>query len=331
MKGRNPVPIILVQDLVKRFNGLEAVAGVTFNVEEGEIFGFLGPNGAGKSTTIKMLCTLLKPTSGRVTLAGFDVARQPDAVRRAIGLVFQDNSLDDRLTAEENLRFHGLLYGLSRSTIKERMDEVLAMVDLAGRRRDIVRTFSGGMRRRLEIARGFLHHPKVLFLDEPTVGLDPQTRSAIWQHIHRLRREKNITIFMTTHYMDEAENCDRIAIIDHGRIQALDTPDNLKRQLGGDVITMMTVDDCRLQQEIAARYGIKVIKDEEGLRLQVDDGATFIPRVAADFRGQINSISLRRPTLDDVFLNLTGRAIREDKISSAELMRLNRRHGRRRH
>ncbi|AOQ25272.1 Daunorubicin/doxorubicin resistance ATP-binding protein DrrA [Moorella thermoacetica] len=323
--------VIEVRNLVKRFNDLEAVAGVTFNVEEGEIFGFLGPNGAGKSTTIKMLCTLLKPTAGRLTLAGFDVAREPDAVRRSIGLVFQDNSLDDRLTAEENLYLHGLLYGLNRAAIKERIVEVLAMVDLADRRRDIVRTFSGGMRRRLEIARGLLHHPRVLFLDEPTVGLDPQTRSAIWQHIHRLRREKNITIFMTTHYMDEAENCDRIAIIDHGRIQALDTPDNLKRQLGGDVVTLTTIDDSRLQQEIAGRYGVRVIKDEEGLRLQVSDGATFIPRVAADFGGQINSISLRRPTLDDVFLNLTGRAIREEKPSAASLMRLNRRHGRRRH
>lgn len=293
--------VIIVQDLVKRFNDIPAVDGVTFDVEEGEIFGFLGPNGAGKSTTIKILCTLLKPTSGRVVLAGLDIARQPDAVRRAIGLVFQDNTLDDRLTAEENLLLHGLLYGLSRDAIKERMEEVLAMVDLEGRRRDIVRTFSGGMRRRLEIARGFLHHPRVLFLDEPTVGLDPQTRNAIWQHIHRLRREKNITIFMTTHYMDEAENCDRIAIIDHGRIQALDTPENLKRLVGGDVITMKTADDARLQKEIAARYNVNVIKEEEGLRLQVEDGAAFIPQLAADFRGQISSISLRRPTLDDVF------------------------------
>ncbi|PRR72465.1 ATP-binding cassette domain-containing protein [Neomoorella humiferrea] len=323
--------VIIVQDLVKRFNDIPAVDGVTFDVEEGEIFGFLGPNGAGKSTTIKILCTLLKPTSGRVVLAGLDIARQPDAVRRAIGLVFQDNTLDDRLTAEENLLLHGLLYGLSRDAIKERMEEVLAMVDLEGRRRDIVRTFSGGMRRRLEIARGFLHHPRVLFLDEPTVGLDPQTRNAIWQHIHRLRREKNITIFMTTHYMDEAENCDRIAIIDHGRIQALDTPENLKRLVGGDVITMKTADDARLQKEIAARYNVNVIKEEEGLRLQVEDGAAFIPQLAADFRGQISSISLRRPTLDDVFLSLTGRAIREDRISATELMRLNRRHGRRRH
>ncbi|MEW8957868.1 MAG: ATP-binding cassette domain-containing protein [Moorella sp. (in: firmicutes)] len=323
--------VIIVQDLVKRFNDIPAVDGVTFDVEEGEIFGFLGPNGAGKSTTIKILCTLLKPTSGRVVLAGLDIARQPDAVRRAIGLVFQDNTLDDRLTAEENLLLHGLLYGLSRDAIKERMEEVLAIVDLEGRRRDIVRTFSGGMRRRLEIARGFLHHPRVLFLDEPTVGLDPQTRNAIWQHIHRLRREKNITIFMTTHYMDEAENCDRIAIIDHGRIQALDTPENLKRLVGGDVITIKTADDARLQKEIAARYNVNVIKEEEGLRLQVEDGAAFIPQLAADFRGQISSISLRRPTLDDVFLSLTGRAIREDRISVTELMRLNRRHGRRRH
>lgn len=323
--------VITVEDLVKRFNGITAVDGITFNVNEGEIFGFLGPNGAGKSTTIKILCTLLKPTAGRATLAGMDIARQPDAVRRAIGLVFQDNSLDDRLTAEENLLLHGLLYGLPRDTIKKRMEEVLAMVNLEGRRRDMVRTFSGGMRRRLEIARGLLHHPRVLFLDEPTVGLDPQTRNAIWRHIHQLRREKNITIFMTTHYMDEAENCDRIAIIDYGRIQALDTPENLKHMVGGDVIILKTVADDRLRLEIAACYKVNVIKEEEGLRLQVDDGAAFIPRLAADFRGQILSINLRRPTLDDVFLNLTGRAIRDEKVSTAELLRLNRHHGRRRH
>lgn len=317
--------VIIVQELVKRFNDIEAVAGVSFTVAEGEIFGFLGPNGAGKSTTIKILCTLLRPTSGQAILAGYDVTRQPDAVRRSIGLVFQDNSLDDRLTAAENLYFHGLLYSLPRTTIKERMEEVLDMVQLADRRHDIVRTFSGGMRRRLEIARGLLHHPRVLFLDEPTIGLDPQTRSAIWQHIHSLRKEKNITIFMTTHYMDEAENCDRLAIIDHGRIQALDTPDNLKRQLGGDAVTIVTTDAPRLQQEISERYNIKVTRDEEGLRLQVDDGAVFIPRVAADFRGQINSISLRRPTLDDVFISLTGRAIREEKVSNTDRMRLYRR------
>lgn len=317
--------VIKVRDLYKRFNHIEAVAGVTFNVREGEIFGFLGPNGAGKTTTMKILCTLLKPTSGEAVLAGYDVVRNSDAVRRSIGIVFQDNSLDDRLTARENLYLHGLLYGLSSRVIEERMKEILAVVELSGRSKDIVRTFSGGMRRRLEIARGLLHYPKVLFLDEPTVGLDPQTRSAIWQHIHRLRKEKEITIFMTTHYMDEAENCDRIGIIDHGRIQALDTPENLKRQVGGNVINI-TAANGGLKEEICRLYGIEAVEDREGLRLQVAEGATFIPRLAADFKGRINSISLRRPTLDDVFITLTGRAIREEKLSGADSIRLNMRH-----
>ena len=273
--------VIMAEGLTKVFNGLKAVDGVSFQVEEGEIFGFLGPNGAGKSTTIKMLCTLLRPTSGRAMLAGYDVVKDPHRVRSSIGIVFQDDSLDDRLTAEENLFFHGLFYGLPWELIKERMEEVLNMVDLAERRRDLVRTFSEGRRRRLEIARGFLHHPKVSFLDEPTVGLDPQTRSAIWEHIHRLRREKGLTIFMTTHYMDEAENCDRIAIIDHGRIQALDTPENLKRQMGGDIITLEAEDKGSLAREIHALYGIEVGEDEKGsLYLKVDNGAAFIPQLA---------------------------------------------------
>ncbi|HBT46708.1 MAG TPA: ABC transporter ATP-binding protein [Peptococcaceae bacterium] len=324
--------VIEVDKLKKVFQSIVAVDGISFEVKEGEIFGFLGPNGAGKSTTIKILCTLLRPTSGRALLAGFDVVREPDTVRRSIGIVFQENSLDDRLTAAENLYLHGLLYGLPRRLLKQRMEEVLEMVDLAARQKDLVRNFSGGMRRRLEIARGLLHHPRILFLDEPTIGLDPQTRKAIWEYIHGLRREKNITIFMTTHYMEEAENCDRIAIIDHGRIQALDTPANLKQRLGGDVLIVTPADGADLAPLIAARYGLEPQPVEEGLRLQVADGAAFILQLAADFRGRIKSISLRRPTLDDVFLSLTGRAIREEKVSAADRMHLSPRgHLRRRH
>ncbi|MGB9661827.1 MAG: ATP-binding cassette domain-containing protein [Moorellaceae bacterium] len=314
--------IIAVENLRKAFGPLMAVNDISFTVEEGEVFGFLGPNGAGKSTTIKILCTLLRPTAGRAWLAGYDVVRNPDAVRRAIGIVFQDNSLDDRLTAQENLYLHGLLYGVPRSLLAQRMKEVLDMVGLAGREGEVVRHFSGGMRRRLEIARGLLHHPQVLFLDEPTVGLDPQTRKAIWEYIHRLRREKNITIFMTTHYMDEAENCDRIAIIDHGRIQALDTPDNLKHQVGSDVLLVTPTEGVDLIPIIAERYGLQAQSTEEGLLIKVNDGAAFIPRLAADLRGCIKSINLRRPTLDDVFLHLTGRAIREEKASAIERLRL---------
>ncbi|MCL4540345.1 MAG: ATP-binding cassette domain-containing protein, partial [Bacteroidetes bacterium] len=235
--------IIHVSEITKRFGDVEAVKGITFDVQKGELFGFLGPNGAGKTTTINILCTLLKPSSGQAVLNGFDVTARPNDVRRSIGLVFQDPSLDDRLTAQENLQFHALVYSVPAGERAGRIENVLKMVELYERRNDIVKTFSGGMKRRLEIARGLLHYPKVLFLDEPTLGLDPQTRSHIWEYIHELKKREGTTVFLTTHYMDEAENCDRIAIIDHGTIVALDTPDNLKDKVGGDVITVKTDDD----------------------------------------------------------------------------------------
>ncbi|RDV82449.1 ATP-binding cassette domain-containing protein [Ammonifex thiophilus] len=313
--------VIEVENLVKDYGKVRAVDGVSFQVEEGEIFGFLGPNGAGKSTTIKILCTLLKPTGGKARIAGHDVEKEPDRVRRQIGIVFQDNSLDDRLTAAENLYLHGLLYGLPRKVINRRIEEMLEMVDLAAWKKEVVRNFSGGMRRRLEIARGLMHSPQVLFLDEPTVGLDPQTRAAIWDYIHRLRREEKITVFMTTHYMEEAENCDRIAIIDFGRIKALDTPERLKQQLGGDVITLVPADGADLGPVLTELYGLEVKPTGEGLCFRVKDGASFIPRLAAELGERIKSIHLRRPTLDDVFLSLTGRAIREEKASAAERLR----------
>ena len=225
---------VIVDDLRKSFDDLVAVDGVTFDVAAGESFGFLGPNGAGKSTTINILCTLLRPTGGSASVAGFDVASRPADVRRHIGLVFQDPTLDEYLTAEENLRFHAELYGVPRETTEDRLRDVLEMVELWERRKGIVATFSGGMRRRLEIARGLLHSPRVLFLDEPTVGLDPQTRAHIWSYIEELRKREEITIFLTTHYMDEAEHCDRIAIIDHGTIVAIDTPEALKASVGED-------------------------------------------------------------------------------------------------
>ena len=224
-------PVVQVTDLVKRYGELEAVRGINFEVQPGETFGFLGPNGAGKSTTIKILCTLANPTSGSARVAGYDVLRQRDTVRRNIGLVFQDPTLDSYLTGEQNLRFHADLYGVPRSQLDARMKLVLDMVNLWDRRDSVVATYSGGMKRRLEIARGLLHAPRVLFLDEPTVGLDPQTRSSIWEYINDLKQREDITIFLTTHYMDEAENCDRIAIIDHGQIVAIDTPENLKASI----------------------------------------------------------------------------------------------------
>jgi ABC-2 type transport system ATP-binding protein len=311
--------VIAVEGLGKDFGTLTAVAAVDFAVHRREIFGFLGPNGAGKTTTINMLATLLKPTRGRAELAGHDVVREPKAVRQAIGMVFQDPSLDNRLTADENLNFHAMIYNVPARTRRQRFDEVLDIVGLKDRRGARVSTFSGGMKRRLEIARGLLHHPTVLFLDEPTVGLDPQTRSAIWQHVRRLREEVGITVFMTTHYMDEAENCDRIAIIDHGQIQALDTPAALKRMIGGDKIIVSG--DAALQQDLAGRYNVNVLPVDGEFHFQVERGAEFVPRVVVDFGGRIKSIQVKQPSLDDVFLHLTGRAIREEEGKALDQMR----------
>jgi ABC-2 type transport system ATP-binding protein len=313
-------PVILVNDLVKTFGDVTAVAGVSFSVGAGEIFGFLGPNGAGKSTTIKMLSTLVRPTSGRATLAGYDIARQSNEVRQAIGLVFQDPSLDNRLTADENLKFHAMLYNVPAPVFRTRADAVLAMVDLADRRQARVATFSGGMKRRLEIARGLLHDPKVLFLDEPTIGLDVQTRNAIWTHVRGLREQVGTTVFMTTHYMAEAENCDRIAIVDRGRIQAIDSPAALKRSIGGD--TVVVSGDDALAGDIESRYGVSTRRSGADVSFQIAAGAEFVPHLVADFGGRIKAVQVKPPTLDDVFLTLTGRAIRaEEGSSTLETMR----------
>jgi len=313
--------IIEVKNLTKQFNGLTAVDHVSFEVKKGEIFGFLGPNGAGKSTTINMLSTLLIPTEGEATINSFDVLTQRDDVRKSIGLVFQDPSLDDRLTAEENLRFHAKLYGVPKEEYKKRMEEVLHLVDLWDRKEGIIKTFSGGMKRRLEIARGLVHYPQVLFLDEPTLGLDPQTRAHLWEYILRLKKERAMTIFMTTHYMNEAENCDRIAIIDYGKIVALDTPVNLKKQVGGDIISMTSNQKAELKNELEKRYK-KEVKEKDGfLQVEVEDGEKFLPRLFNELTAKIDSIELRKPTLDDVFLSLTGRAIREEEASDKEHMR----------
>jgi len=304
--------IIEVEHLVKRFHQIVAVNDISFEVEEGEIFGFLGPNGAGKTTTINILCTLMKPTSGRVILAGFDVVRQQNQVRRSIGLVFQDPSLDIRLTALQNLNFHAFVYNIPRAVRRKRIEDVLRMVELWDRRKDAVRNYSGGMRRRLEIARGLLHYPKVLFLDEPTLGLDPQTRHHIWDYILDLRQRESITIFLTTHYMDEAAVADRIAIIDYGKIIALDTPDALKKRVGGDIVTLKTENDEAAIAEIRHHYSIDAQRDSEGLFFEVQNAEEFIPLLINNFNTEIHSISLRRPTLDDVFLKLTGHQIREE-------------------
>ena len=258
-----------------------------------------------------MLCTLLKPTSGRAILNGFDVCTNKNDVRESIGLVFQDPSLDDRLTALENLQFHAVVYRVPMAERASRIKEVLEMVELTDRADERVETYSGGMKRRLEIARGLLHYPKVLFLDEPTIGLDPQTRNHIWNYIEELKQHEDITIFLTTHYMDEAENCDRIAIIDHGKIIALDTPEQLKGMVGVDVVKIKTADDPAAERELKEIWKVDILQDRDCLCFEVEKGEEFVPRFIRDFDIKVDSISVHRPTLDDVFMKLTGREIRE--------------------
>ena len=313
--------VIEVQGLVKKYGELEAVRGIDLEVEPGEVFGFLGPNGAGKTTTISILCTLLRPTAGEARVAGIDVGRDPGAVRSRIGLVFQDPSLDDQLTAYENLELHGRIYGVPGALRRQRIAELLAVVELSDRATSLVRTFSGGMKRRLEIARGVLHHPQILFLDEPTLGLDPQTRKHIWDYLNELRRREGVTLFMTTHYMDEAEFCDRIAIIDQGRIVALGTPTELKGKIGGDVITLEVSDVPAAAREVEQRFGIAPLSANGTLRIEVPDGASFLPRLVRELPMRIDSVSLSRPSLDDVFLKLTGHAIRTEGASDKDMMR----------
>ncbi len=302
---------ISVTDLRKSFGEVEAVRGINFEVETGEVFGFLGPNGAGKTTTINMLCTLAKPTGGAATVAGHDVVEARDDVRRHIGLVFQDPTLDGYLTAEQNLRLHAELYGVEKALVAPRMRQVLEMVGLWERRGGQVLTFSGGMRRRLEIARGLMHSPRVLFLDEPTIGLDPQTRNSIWGYIRQLQESEDITIFMTTHYMDEAEFCGRIAIMDHGEVVALDSPGVLKEQVGADRIRIETDDDGAAIEALGARFGLEAAISEGAVTIAVPDGEEFVPRLFAELGVPIRSVSLSRPTLDDVFMSHTGSTIRD--------------------
>jgi ABC-2 type transport system ATP-binding protein len=320
--------IIEVEHLVKSYHDLVAVNDVSFSVDQGEVFGLLGPNGAGKTTVINILCTLSKPTSGKALINGFDVVRQRSQVRQCIGLVFQDPSLDERLTALENLEFHSRVYNIPASVGKERIEQVLRMVELWERRRDIVKTFSGGMKRRLEIARGLIHRPKVLFLDEPTLGLDPQTRHRLWDFILGLRQQEGTTVFLTTHYMDEAEYASRIAVMDYGKLIALDNPKGLKGMVGGDLISLSTVDNQKVQAELQERYHIESRSDGEQITFEFANGERFIPVLIKELDTEILSVSLRRPTLDDVFLKLTGHRLRDEAVKS-ELKEMIWRHSRR--
>jgi len=320
--------VIKVVGLTKRFGDFTAVDKISFEVEEGEIFGFLGPNGAGKTTTINMLITLLKPTSGEAYVAGHNVVKEPYRVRRKIGVVFQDPTIDRYLTGYENMYIHGLIYGLSGEELRRRIDELLNFVDLYEFKEKPVKMYSGGMIRRLEIARSLLHIPRILFLDEPTLGLDPQTRAKIWEYIRRLRDEHNVTIFMTTHYMDEAERlCDRIAIIDHGRIIALDTPENLIKMVGDEVVYIKVRGDYTPQLESLRSINsyVKNVDLKAGqIMFSVSNSAKAIPTIL-EFLNEagvyVEEVKYHKPDIGDVFLKLTGREIRDDEGSWKDMVR----------
>ena len=317
---------IETKGISKKFDEIVAVKNVSIAVKPGELFGLLGPNGAGKTTLISMLSTMIEPSGGSAKVWGFDVEKEASFVRENIGMVFQDTTLDDRLTGRENLDLHGRLYGLDGKTRKKRIQEVLALVELTDRADAIVKTYSGGMMRRLEIARGLMHHPHVLFLDEPTLGLDPQTRNHIWEYIKTLNKEEGVTIVLTTHYMEEADHlCNRIAIIDHGEIVALDAPEALKNTLGGEVITLELEkpEDISKLCDIYKTNGCASIVSRQmnHVFITVRDGEHQIPHVlslASNAGIPIRSVSLRKPTLDDVFLHFTGLAIRDREVSEIE-------------
>ncbi len=320
----NSEPIIDVRDLTKVYpDGTRAVQGVSFQVERGEFFGFLGPNGAGKSTTIKILITLLDRTSGEASVFGLDVDRDADAIRRRIGYSAQEIGLDDELTGRENLLLQGRLYHLPAAVLKERVEELLALMDLAADADRPAGSYSGGMRKRLDLATGLIHRPELLFLDEPTTGLDPQNRSGLWKHLERLNKEEGLTIFLTTHYMEEADRlCDRLAIIDHGRIIAEGSPASLKAQLGGDVVALTFKEEVGAKERAAALVrGLAFVRDvttgDDGIKVIVEDGGAAVPelmRVLGEAALRVARLSMTTPTLDDVFLKHTGHSIRQEEL-----------------
>jgi len=319
---------IRVEDLLKRFEDVTAVDHISFSVEQGELFGLLGPNGAGKTTTINILSTLLRPTSGRAEVAGYEVTRNRNLVRKSIGVVFQEPALDGKLTGRENLEFHAMMYGLDKAERRERIAAVLDLVELTDKATVLAEKYSGGMKRRLEIARGLIHRPKVLFLDEPTLGLDAQTRRHIWEYVRRLNKESGVTIILTTHYMEEADFlCDRIAIMDHGRFVALDTAPRLKDTLGGDVVSLEV--EGPAEPFLAGLRGLDWINQvhvHDGvLHLTMDRGERRIPELMAMAQrdgAAVSCVHLRKPSLEDVFLHFTGRTIRDVEVGAAERSRM---------
>ena len=302
----NTEAVIRVEQLRHLYGDRAALDGVSFDVRRAEIFGLLGPNGSGKTTMFRILSTLMLPSGGRAVIAGFDAARNPSDLRKHIGVVFQAQSIDIKLSAEENLRHVGHLYGLSGGRLKQRVSDMLGRVGLSDRARDRAETFSGGMQRRLELAKGLLHHPSVLLLDEPTTGLDPGARRDLWLYLHSLREEEGVTIIVTTHLMEEAERCDRLAILSEGHLVALGTPTELKAEIGGDVILLEAKDPDALAQKVRERYHIEAPVIAGKVRLERDHGHRFVTDVVEAFPGEIESISVSKPNLEDVFIHRTG-------------------------
>lgn len=303
-------PIIEVRNFTKKYGDFTAVNDISFTVEEGSIFAFLGPNGAGKSTTINTLCTIFEKTSGNLLIDGKDVSTQKGEVRSAIGVVFQESTLDSKMTVEENLKLHCIFYNVPKREIEERIRFVLNLVDLLGERKKLVGALSGGMKRRVEIARGLIHYPKVLFLDEPTTGLDPQTRAHIWEYIVKLQKERNITIFLTTHYMEEAEICNKIAIIDGGKIVAHDTPYALKKEYTRDKAFITTKEEAEFEQ-ILTQYEMNYVKKDGYYKVDAEN-INLLLKVLSLQKEVITDIEIKKGTFNDVFLEITGRKIREE-------------------
>ena len=305
-------PVIAVQNIVHRYNGRTALDDVSFEVRPAELFGLLGPNGSGKTTLFRILSTLMIPTAGRALIVGFDAAKEPAALRQQIGVVFQAQSVDEKLTAYENLWHQGHLYGLHGAALKKRIIEILGRVGLADRAKELVETFSGGMARRVELAKGLLHHPSVLLLDEPTTGLDPGARRDLWQYLSILRDEERVSVIVTTHLMEEAERCDRLAILNEGKLVALGTPAELKHEIGGDVILLDAIRDTEsLAQRISARFSVDAtVLEGHGrshqIRIEMENGHRFITGLVEAFPGEIQAVSVSKPTLEDVFIHRTG-------------------------
>jgi ABC-2 type transport system ATP-binding protein len=307
-------PALVAEDLTHRYNARVALDHFSLRVAPREIFGLLGPNGGGKTTLFRILSTLVRPTSGSASILGLDLLRDTAALRSRIGVVFQAPSLDKKLRVRENLAHQGHLYGLSGAVLRERIDHLLVEFNLRDRARDLVETLSGGLQRRVEIAKGLLHRPELLLLDEPSTGLDPGARIDLWQTLYRLRDQQNVTVLMTTHLMEEAERCDRVAIIDQGRIVAEGTPEELRAEIGGDVISARSRDATSLGEKIAESLGVEVNVLNDEVRIEHPDGASFVARLAAAFPGEIDSITLAKPTLEDVFIAKTGRRLSEGEI-----------------